>query len=258
MNLDELLKAKVLLKEELKQIDGVKDIRDDTPMGANEFVVTLTAKGIALGLTLYDVSTQIRQGFYGQEVMRLQRGRDEVKIWVRFPQRDRASVSQMENLKIRTPAGSFVPFKEVADYQMQRSLQRIRHEDGSPAISVYANMDYTKNDLTVVQRELNEEIIPRVLAQVNGVTQAFGGQSEFVKRSTESIQFTLILAIVVMFTILMFLMKSYAQSLLVIGLIPLGTVGAVAGHAILGLPFSFLSFLGIIAPAIQYPSAYHQ
>jgi len=179
--------------------------------------------------------------------MRLQRGRDEVKIWVRFPETERQSVSQMENLKIRTPDGSFVPFKEFADYHMQRSLQRIRHEDGFRAVSIHANMDYTKNDLTVVQEELNQEIIPRVLSQVDGVTTAYGGQNEFVRRSTESIKFTLILAIVVMFTILMFLMKSYAQAFLVIGLIPLGTVGAVAGHALLGLPVSFLSFLGIIA-----------
>jgi len=179
--------------------------------------------------------------------MRLQRGRDEVKIWVRFPETERQSVSQMENLKIRTPDGSFVPFKEIADYHMQRSLQRIRHEDGFRAVSIHANMDYTKNDLTVVQEELNQEIIPRVLSQVDGVTTAYGGQNEFVRRSTESIKFTLILAIVVMFTILMFLMKSYAQAFLVIGLIPLGTVGAVAGHALLGLPVSFLSFLGIIA-----------
>lgn len=247
MDMDELQKAKELLKEELKTIDGVKDIRDDTPLGTNEFVVTLKPKGEALGLTLYDVSSQLRQGFYGQEVMRLQRGRDEVKIWVRFPEADRQSVSQMENLKIRTPMGSFVPFKEIASYHMQRSLQRIRHEDGFRAVSIRANMDYTKNDLAVVQEELNSEIIPRVLSQVDGVTTAFGGQNEFVKKSTESIQFTLILAFVIMFTILMFLLKSYAQSMLVLGLIPLGTVGAVAGHALMGLPISFLSFLGIIA-----------
>jgi multidrug efflux pump subunit AcrB len=247
MDYDALLKAKELLKEELKAIDGVKDIRDDTPLGTNELVVNLKPRGEALGLTVYDVSNQLRQGFYGQEVMRLQRGRDEVKIWVRFPESDRQSISQMENIKIRTPAGSFVPFKEIADYKMQRSLQRIRHEDGYRAVSIHANMDYTKNDLAVVQEELNGVTIPRVLAQVDGVTTAYGGQNEFVRKSTESIQFTLILAIVAMFTILMFLMKSYAQAFLVIGLIPLGTVGAVAGHAIMGLPVSFLSFLGIIA-----------
>ncbi len=247
MNLDELMKAKELLKDELRKIDGVKDIRDNTPMGTNEFVITLKPKGKALGLTLYDVSSQLRRGFYGQEVMRLQRGRDEVKIWARFPESERQSVSQMENLKIRTPQGSFVPFKEIAEYHMQRSIQRIRHEDGYRSVAVHANMDYTKNDLAAVQEELNKVIIPKVLSQVDGVTKAFGGQSEFVKKSTESIQFTLILALVGMFTILMFLMKSYAQAFLVIGLIPLGTVGAVAGHALLGLPVSFLSFLGIIA-----------
>lgn len=244
---NQLLKAKDLLKEELRGIDGVKDIRDDTPLGSNEFVVNLKPKGEALGLTLFDVTSQLRQGFYGQEVMRLQRGRDEVKIWVRFPPEDRQSVTQMENLKIRTPGGDFVPFKEIAEYKLQRSLQRIRHENGYRAVTVFAQMDYSKNDLGVVQREINDEIVPRILNQVDGVTRAYGGQAEFVKKSTESIMFTLVLAVIIMFTILMFLMKSYAQALLVIGLIPLGTVGAVAGHAILGLPVSFLSFLGIIA-----------
>ena len=98
----QLLKAKDLLKDELKKIDGVKDIRDDTPLGNNEFIVTLKPKGKALGFTLRDLTTQLRQGFYGQEVMRLQKGRDEVKVWVRFTKDDRISVSQIENLKVRS------------------------------------------------------------------------------------------------------------------------------------------------------------
>jgi len=129
-----LIRAKDLLKDELRQIAGVKDIRDDTPLGNNEFVVTLKPKGQALGFTVRDLTSQLRQGFYGDEVMRLQKGRDEVKVWVRFPKQDRVSIAQIENLKVRTPSGEYVPFKEVAEYQIERErvqvVTRSRSRDG--------------------------------------------------------------------------------------------------------------------------------
>lgn len=245
----QLLKAKDLLKDELQKIDGVKDIRDDTPLGNNEFIVELKPKGKALGFTLRDLTSQLRQGFYGQEVMRLQRGRDEVKIWVRFDKANRVSISQVENLKVITPTGEFVPFKEVADYSIQRSLRRIRHEDGSRSLTVFANLDYAKNDLAVVLKELNDAAIPAVLSQVEGVERSYGGQSEEVSKMVDSMTYTMLIAFLIMFTILMFLLKSYLQTLLIMSLIPLGLIGAVIGHYIVGIPLSILSFLGIVALA---------
>ncbi|MCP5061516.1 MAG: efflux RND transporter permease subunit [Ignavibacteriae bacterium] len=245
----QLLKAKDLLKEELKKIDGVKDIQDDTPLGNNEFIVDLKPKGEALGFTLRDLTTQLRQGFYGQEAMRLQRGRDEIKVWVRFDKKHRISVSQIENLKVRTPVGKYVPFKEVAKYRIERGLRRIRHEGGERSVMVFANLDYSKNDLAVVLKELNGVIVPRVMTQVEGVSRSYGGQSEYVTKMVNSIQYSMTIALVVMFTILMFLMKSYLQTILIMSLIPLGVIGAVIGHYIIGIPISILSFLGIVALA---------
>ncbi len=175
---NQLFKAKELLKTELKKIDGVKDIQDDTPLGNNEFIVQLKPKGKALGFTVRDLTTQLRQGFYGQEVMRLQRGRDELKVWVRFTKEDRISISQIENLKIRTPSGEYVPFKEVATFKIERGLRRIRHEDGERSVTVFADLDYTKNDQAVVLEELEANTIPFVLSQVEGVTRELGGQAE--------------------------------------------------------------------------------
>ena len=247
---EQLLLAKDLVKEKLRQIDGVKDIRDDTPLGNNEFMVTLKPKGQALGFTARDLTTQLRQGFYGYEAMRLQRGRDEVKVWVRFPREDRISIGQIENLKVRTPTGEYVPFKEVAEYRIDRGLRRIRHENGQRSVTVYADMDYSKNDLQVVLSEVNDEVVPGVLAQVEGVRRATGGgQQEMVNKMVGSMTYTMGLAMVVMFTILLFLLKSYIQTLLVMSLIPLGVIGAVIGHFILGIPLSILSFLGIVALA---------
>ncbi len=246
----QLLKAKDLMKDELQKIAGVKDIKDDTPLGSNEFIVSLKPKGQALGFTLRDLTTQLRQGFYGQEVMRLQRGRDEVKIWVRFNKENRISLSQIENLKMRTPDGNYVPFKEVAEHKIQRSLSRIRHENGERSITIFANLDYSKNDLAIVLADLDKTIIPTVLAHVDGVAKGIGGgQAEEVDRMTASMTSSMIIAILVMFTILMFLFKSYLQTLLVLSLIPLGLIGAILGHYVMGLPISILSFLGIVALA---------
>jgi multidrug efflux pump subunit AcrB len=246
---NQLFKAKELLKEELKKIDGVKDIQDDTPLGNNEFIVELKPKGKALGFTVRDLTTQLRQGFYGQEVMRLQRGRDELKVWVRFSKDDRISISQIENLKVRTPIGEYVPFKEVASFRIERGLRRIRHEDGERSVTVFADLDYSKNDQAIVLNELNANLIPNVLSQVEGVTQKLGGQAEYVDKMVQSIYFSMAIALFVMFTILMFLLKSYMQTLLVMGLIPLGVIGAVLGHLVMGIPVSILSFLGIVALA---------
>ena len=245
----QLLKAKDLLKDELKKIDGVKDIRDDTPLGNNEFIVTLKPKGKALGFTLRDLTSQLRQGFYGQEVMRLQRGRDEVKVWARFTKDDRVSISQIENLKMRTPSGDYVPFKEVADYNIQRSLRRIRHEDGERSVTVYANLDYSKNDLAVILGDLNSTVIPKILSKVDGVSRSYSGQSEEVNKMIGSMTYSMAIAMLVIFTILMFLLKSYLQTLLIMSLIPLGVIGAILGHFIMGIPVSILSFLGIVALA---------
>jgi multidrug efflux pump subunit AcrB len=245
----QLLKAKELLKEELRSIAGVKDIKDNTPLGNNEFIVDLKPKGEALGFTLRDLTTQLRQGFYGQEVMRLQRGRNEIKVWVRFDKKNRVAISQIENLKVRTPAGEYVPFKEVAQFRIERGLRRIRHEDGERAVTVFANLDYDKNDLGVVLKELNSVVVPKVLNQVEGVTRSYGGQSEYVTKMINSIQYSMAIALIIMFTILMFLLKSYLQTSLIMSLIPLGIIGAVVGHYIIGIPISILSFLGIVALA---------
>ena len=128
-------------------------------------------------------------------------------------------------------------------------MRRIRHEDGERSVTVFADMDYTKNDQAVVLEELEAKIIPSVLSRVDGVSRQFGGQAEYVDKMIRSIYFSMAIAMFIIFTILMFLLKSYLQTLLVMGLIPLGIIGAVLGHLVMGIPVSILSFLGIVALA---------
>lgn len=243
----QLLLAKNLLKEELQKIDGIKDIRDDTPLGNNEFIVKLKPRAEALGFNLRNVTSQLRQGFFGQEVMRMQRGRDELRIWVRFSKENRVSISQIENLRIRTPNGDYIAFKEIATFKIERGIKTIRRENRQRSVRVSANMDFTKNNLQVVLGELNSTIIPRVLSQVDGVTETAGGQAEYTNKMINSISFSMTFAALVIFTILVFLLKSYIQTALILSLIPLGIIGAVIGHFLMGIPVSILSFLGIVA-----------
>ena len=145
--------------------------------------------------------------------------------------------------------GEYIPFKEVAEFKIERGIRTIRRENRLRSIRVSANMDYTKNSLQVVLGELNSTIIPRVLSQVDGVTETAGGQSEYTAKMVDSIKFSMSFALIVIFTILVFLLKSYVQSGLIVSLIPLGVIGAVIGHYIMGIPVSILSFLGIVALA---------
>lgn len=243
----DLRAAADMFKQRLKTIEGIKDIRDDTPLGQKEFLIHLNSRGKALGLSTADVSNQVRMGFYGNEIMSIQEGRDEVPLIVRYPLEDRASLSDVENLQIITPMGSTVPFKEVADFSLQRSQRRIRRENGYRALSVMAGVDTEKAELNVVMKEINEVILPDILAQIEGVTLSQGGQAEMVNKMIKSMVFSMALALLVMFTLLLFQMKSWGQALLVLSLIPLGFLGAVYGHIIMGKPISFISFLGSVA-----------
>jgi multidrug efflux pump subunit AcrB len=244
---EQLQVASELFKEELRKVEGIKDIRDDMPLGQKEFLIHLNDTGKALGLTTASVSNQVRMGFYGDEIMTIQEGRTEVPLIVRYPLSDRDSLSQVENLLIKTPMGTMIPFKEIADFSLQRSQRRIRRENGYRALSVMAGLDTEKADLNVVMKNINERILPAVLAQVDGVSLSQGGQAEMVSKMIKSMAFSMLMALLIMFTLLLFQMRSWGQALLVLSLIPLGFLGAVYGHIIMGEEVSFISFLGSVA-----------
>jgi len=245
----QLRMAADLFKERIGHIDGVTDIRDDLPLGAREYVFSVTDRGRALGLTETDISHQVSSAFGGLEVMTLQDGSRSIPLMVRYPRRDRDSLRRLEEAPIMTPTGAFVPLREVADFSLQRSLRRIARQDGYRSIRVSASLDTTRNDVNVVNRQINEEILPDVLAHVDGVSLSRSGQAQEVDRMVRSMIFSLVTALLFMFTILVFQMKSYGQALTVLALIPLGVIGATIGHAIIGIPMSFISFLGCIALA---------
>ncbi len=246
-DLPQLNRARDRLVTELENLASLKDITDSNQEGRRELNIRLKPKAYALGLTLNEVARQVRQGFFGQEVQRIQRGRDEIRVWVRYRPEDRVALGFLDQMRIRTPNGQEYPFSELAEYDIARGLTAIYHLDKKREIKVEANLANEKDDLPPILAQIREEVVPRVLAQVGGVQVSYEGQSRNRAQEATSMQATFPVALIGMFILVVLVFRSYAQALLIFSLIPFGVIGAVLGHGIQGIQLSFLSMYGLIA-----------
>jgi len=246
-DLKQLNHARDLLVEELNNMPTLKDITDSNQEGRRELDIKLKPRAYALGLTLNDVAGQVRQGFFGQEVQRIQRGRDEIRVWVRYRPEDRAALGFLDQMRIRTSNGEEYPFTELAEYEIERGIIAINHLDKKREIKVQANLSDEKGDLPPVMAEIQNAVMPRVLSQVSGVQVSYEGQSRNRVKEQRSMAATFPLALICMLILLFLVFRSYAQGFLIFSLIPFGVVGAAWGHGIQGTQISFLSMYGIIA-----------
>ncbi len=248
-HLEQLNRARDLLVAELENMGELKDITDSNQEGRRELNITLKPKAYSLGLTLQEVARQVRQGFFGQEVQRIQRGRDEVRVWVRYRPEDRAALGFLDQMRIRTPSGAEYPFSELAEYTIRRGLTAVYHLDKKREIKVEANLADEDADLPPILARIREEIIPRVLSQVHGVQVSFEGQARGRAKEQRSIARAFPVAFLAMFIMLILVFRSYAQAVLIMSIIPFGVLGAIWGHGIQGIQLSFLSIYGFIALA---------
>jgi len=246
-NFAQLDQARNLLKAELENFTTLKDITDSDREGRREVNITLKPRAYALGLTLGEVAGQVRQGFFGQEIQRIQRGRDEIRIWVRYRPEDRAALGLLDQMRIRTPNGGEYPFSELASYEIKRGVTSINHLNRKREIKVEANLADVEGDLPPILAEIREGVLPRVLGQVQGVAASFEGQSRDQAKMVASIARIFPIAFLGMFIMVVLVFRSYAQPLLIFSLIPIATLGAIWGHGIQGLQVNMLSFIGMIA-----------
>jgi multidrug efflux pump subunit AcrB len=243
---DQLRKARDLLVAELKEFDALKDVVDTEQEGRREIDIRLKPRADAMGLKLQDVIGQVRQGFFGQQIQRIQRGRDEIRVWVRYSDKDRASLTLLDQMRIRTPQGEY-PFSELAYYKVRRGVTRINHLNRRREITVEASLSSEDVDLPPILNEIQTEVVPKILSRVNNVQALFEGQSREQKKITTSVITAFPIAMVVMFIMIVLVFRSVAQAGLVISLIPLGIMGAIWGHGIRGIQLNMLSLYGIIA-----------
>ncbi len=244
---DQLEKAKNLLIAEIKDFTSLRDVTDSDQKGRREFNISLKPAAHALGLTLQDVAGQVRQGFFGKEIQRIQRGRDEIKVWVRYSDADRGSLSLIDQIRIRTADGREFPFGQLAEYTVERGINSISHLSRMREVKIEANQADISDDLPPIIAEIREDVIPRVLGQDQGVRASFEGQSRDQAKIQKSMRTAYPLAMLGMFILVVLVFRSYLQALIIFSLIPIGLIGAIWGHGIHGLQLNMLSLFGFIA-----------
>jgi len=246
-NFREIKEAKEFLKSELMGMPELKDITDNSGLGKREILIKLKPEAYMLGLNHGEISRQIRQGFFGDEVQRLIVGTDEVRVWVRYPQSDRSSLGALEKMRIRTAGDQLYPIGQLVDYEIARGEVNIRHFDGSREIRIDADQADAYASTTDILANVRNNVIPKLMALYPDVRVEYMGQQRRAKKSTDSMKFLMFIVIFLMMLILSLNFNSAYQAVLIIMVIPVGIFGAMLGHGIEGLPVSTLSAWGIIA-----------
>jgi multidrug efflux pump subunit AcrB len=234
------------LIDELKGYDALTDVEDDRASGKRELRLRLTREGEALGLSLGEASRQIRQAFYGQEILRFQRERDEIRVWTRLREEDRSSVEELKRLQLRTPSGALVPFSSVLNMEMGRGLVEIKRFDGKRVVGVTADVDNMDPEAKKIIGTLKESVVPELMKRHPNVQVAWGGEQDQQSKSTGSMKYYFPMALLLIGFILIMVFRSISQMMIVLSMIPLGLVGAILGHLVLGKSLTILSIFGLV------------
>ncbi len=246
-NFDMLLAASEKLKNILRNYEGVSDITDDFDAGKAELKLKLKETGRMLGLTLSDLARQVRQGFYGEEVQRIQRGRDDIRVMVRYPESQRRSIADVENMRIRLPNGTEIPFQTIAEVQYGRGYSTIMRIDRRRVVTVSADVDETKANANDINRDLVANELPKLLREFNNLQYSFGGEQREMNESLGSLKVNFVIALLAIYGLLAVQFKSYSQPAIIMSAIPFGIVGATIGHLLMGYNLGIMSLFGIVA-----------
>ena len=248
-NIDQVARAAKELERRIRLYDGIYDVRNSFDRGTTEIKLNIKPEAESLRLTLADLARQVRAGFYGEEVQRIQRGQDEVKVMVRFPRDERDSVGYLDNMRIRTPDGGRVPFHAVAEVELGEAPLRIQRFDRERAVRVSAEVDKELAEPDKITADILEIELPEVMAQFPGVSYELSGSSQAAQEVQTDLIMGAFLALFLIYALMAIPLKSYAQPLIIMSVIPFGIIGALVGHWIIGIEVSMMSFFGIIALA---------
>jgi multidrug efflux pump subunit AcrB len=248
-NYDGLERAAAELEEKLAEYVGIFDIRNTFDTGGEEIRLRIKPEAEALGLTMSALGRQVRQAFYGEEAQRIQRGQDELKVMVRYPPEERRSVADLENMRIRTPAGDEVPFESVADMSYGSSFSSISRLNRKRTITVSADIDSDVVESAEIVRTISEEFIPELLSRYPGVSYGLEGASQEQVDLIRNLSIASIAALFLIYALIAIPLHSYSQPLIIMSVIPFGIIGAVIGHIVMGESVSMFSLFGLVALA---------
>ncbi|MFT5526907.1 MAG: HAE1 family hydrophobic/amphiphilic exporter-1 [Pirellulaceae bacterium] len=246
-HMDQLEAATEECKKHLAGEKGVYDVRDDSRPGKWEFQLAIKKNANSMGVTSADLAETVRASYYGEEVMRLQRGRHEVKLMVRYPREQRKSFADFEQIRIRTNDGFERPVTELAQIDVSRGYSEINRIDQKRSITVSADVDEAVAVSDKIVQGMKGDFLHSLVAKYPDVDVRWEGQQEQSRESLDSLKVGFLGAVVAMFVLLTLVFRSYLQPLIILAIIPFGAMGAVWGHALLGLPLSLFSVFGIVA-----------
>ena len=264
-NSEELKLATAAIKTELNLLEELRDITDTNKDGLKEIKIQLNDKAKFLGLNLSEIAGQVRQGYFGSEVQRLQRGRDEVRVWVRYAKEDRRNIAQLEEMRIRLDDGRKFPLKEIAILEEEVGILAIDRLEGKRQVTIEA--DIASNDVSVTDQITNirEDIAPKIEAKYPSVKALFEGQERENAKTGASFALVGPIVLILMFFIIALTFKSISQTLVVFMLIPFCYIGVGWGHWFMDKPISLLSNQGVLAligilvnDALVFISTYNQ
>ncbi|ETX08011.1 MAG: hypothetical protein ETSY2_07870 [Candidatus Entotheonella gemina] len=245
-DLDALQQLAQRVKAHLRGYQGVFDISDSFDAGKQEVQLRLKPGAEFLGLRVADLAQQVRQGFFGAEVQRIQRGREDVRVMVRYPQAERSSFGYLDSMLVRTASGHELPFFEVADVTLRQGLADIRRVNRRWTVSVIADVNKDKANAAAINADLRD-YVAELVAPYPGVRFKMAGEAQDQADSVTSLRIGLLIVLFAIYALLAIPFKSYVQPLVVMSVIPFGWAGAVLGHAIMGMSLSIFSLLGMLA-----------
>jgi multidrug efflux pump subunit AcrB len=246
---EQLERAAAEVAEELGNYEGVFDITNTATAGGEEIKLKIRPEAEALGLTMASLGRQVRQAFYGEEAQRIQRGKDELKVMVRYPIEERKSVADLENMRIRTPGGDEVPFQSVAEISFDKGFSTISRLNRERTVTVEANINPALVEPQEIIASIRSEFIPGLLARYQGVQFGLEGASEEQAEFLADLGIAFIAALFLIYALIAIPLHSYSQPLLIMSVIPFGMIGAVVGHVIMDETISMFSMFGLIALA---------
>lgn len=264
-NNEELKLAAEMVKTELNTLAELRDITDTNKDGLKEIKINLNEKAKYLGLNLQEIAGQVRQGYFGSEVQRLQRGKDEVRVWVRYAEADRKNMAQLEEMRIRLADGRIFPLKEIATLKEEVGILAIDRLEGKRQITIEA--DIANNDVSAADQNTNikENIAPKVEAKYPSVTAILEGQERENAKTGASFRLVGPIVLILMFFVIALTFKSISQTLVVFMLIPFCYIGVGWGHWFMDKPITILSNQGVLAligilvnDALVFISTYNQ
>jgi multidrug efflux pump subunit AcrB len=245
-NLDELEEAKEYMIARLNEMPQLKDVNENIALGKQEIRLDLKPRAYFLGLDESSIASQVRQGFYGAQAQRLQVGRDELRIWVRYPKSDRMTLGQMEKMKIKTPQGTF-PLSELADYHMERGPVAINRFNGSREIRVEAETVDPLASVPDILEQVEHEIMPELEAQFAGIRYIYQGQQRYSQEALGQAGSSYLVAFTIIFMLLVLHFRSVPKAIIIIMMIPISLLGVAWGHGLHGQPLSIMSLWGAVA-----------